>query len=68
MVRIPPIEKRFKKGTSGNPYGRPVIPEKMLFKITMEFLLLVLKAYKKDKTAQKTLMNIKRYLELKNYE
>jgi len=34
MVRIPPVEKRLKKGVSGNPCGRPIVPEKMLFKIT----------------------------------
>jgi hypothetical protein len=68
MVRTPPVEKRFKKGISGNPSGRPIMPEKVLFKITMAFLILVLKAYKKDKNAQKVLGNIKKYLELENYE
>ncbi|MCL1973132.1 MAG: hypothetical protein FWG57_09165 [Endomicrobia bacterium] len=68
MVRIPPVEKRFKKGVSGNPSGRPIIPEKMLFTMTMAFLILVLKACKKDKDAQKTLLNIKRFLNLEKYE
>lgn len=68
MARIPPVEKRFKKGISGNPSGRPIMPEKMLFKVTMSFLILVLKAYKKDKDAQKVLVNVKKYLELENYE
>lgn len=68
MVRIPPIEKRFKKGVSGNPNGRPIMPEKMLFKITMAFLILVLNTYKKDKNAQRTLLSIKKFLDLENYE
>jgi hypothetical protein len=33
----------------------------------MAFLILVLKAYKKDKNAQKILLNIKRLLDLENY-
>ncbi|MDR1696111.1 MAG: DUF5681 domain-containing protein [Endomicrobium sp.] len=68
MVRIPPVEKRFKKGTSGNPHGRPITPEKMLFEVTMSFLVLILKAYKKDKTAQRKIITVKKYLEPRKYE
>jgi hypothetical protein len=32
----------------------------------MTFLILVLKAYKKDKDAQRTLLDIKKFLELEN--
>jgi len=62
MYKVPPIEKRFKKGMSGNPYGRPMVPEKLLFKLTMALLILILKSYQKDKEAQRTLMKIKKLL------
>jgi len=60
--RVPPQENRFKKGQSGNPQGRPIMPEKALFGLTMALLIILLKAYRKDKQAQKTLLEIKRLL------
>lgn len=38
------------------------MPEKALFKLTMALLIIVLRAYKKDKEAQKTLLKIKKLL------
>lgn len=60
--RVPPQENRFKKGQSGNPQGRPIMPEKAIFGLTMALLIILLKAYRKDKQAQKTLLEIKKLL------
>ena len=60
--RVPPHKNRFKKGQSGNPQGRPMMPEKAIFGLTMALLIILLKAYRKDKQAQKTLLEIKKLL------
>jgi len=48
--RFPPIEKRFKKGTSGNPYGRPCLTGKEVFEITNAIFELLLRAKYKDRS------------------
>lgn len=62
MYKVPPLETRFKKGVSANPHGRPIVPEKLLFKLTMALLILILKSYQKDKEAQRTFQEIKKLL------
>jgi hypothetical protein len=58
----PPIETRFKKGVSGNPYGRPRILEKEIFVIMIEVLKLFLRYKNKDKTVVDKLLKVKEIL------
>jgi hypothetical protein len=62
MTRIPPIHKRFKKGISGNPYGRPHVTGKELFEITTAIFGLLLRAKKKDRSVLIRLEKIRRIL------
>ncbi len=62
MKRIPPIEKRFKKGLSGNPYGRPRILERDIFEIMIELLKLFLRYKNKDRDVANKLLKIKEAL------
>jgi hypothetical protein len=59
--RIPPIEKRFNKGVSGNPYGRPRLTGKEIFEITNAIFEL-LRAKNKDKIVLIKLKKIKEIL------
>jgi hypothetical protein len=60
--RIPPIEKRFKKGVSGNPHGRPRILERDIFEIIIELLKLFLRFRNKDRAVADKLLKIKEIL------
>ncbi|WP_424244248.1 hypothetical protein Dip510_001449 [Elusimicrobium posterum] len=63
MTRVPPIEQRFKKGTSGNPYGRPRITERDVFILTTALFELLIKYKNKDRTVQDRLKRIKEILD-----
>lgn len=60
---IPPIEKRFKKGTSGNPYGRPRIVECDIFEIMLGLMKLFLRFKNKDRGVTSKLLKIKEVLD-----
>jgi hypothetical protein len=64
MSRImPPIDNRFKKGTSGNPYGRPRITGKEIFEISNMIFELLLQAKYKDRSV---LIKLKKIREILN--
>ena len=59
---MPPEEKRFKKGHSGNPAGRPRISQRDILEIMSVLLELLVKAKNKDRAAQRRLLEIKEVL------
>ncbi|MDR1160123.1 MAG: DUF5681 domain-containing protein [Syntrophomonadaceae bacterium] len=60
--RIPPIDKRFKKGISGNPYGRPRLTGKEIFEITNAIFELLLRSKSKDRSVLIKLKKNQEYL------
>ncbi|MGB2579445.1 hypothetical protein AAIR98_001364 [Elusimicrobium simillimum] len=65
MTRVPPIEQRFKKGASGNPYGRPRVTERDVFILTTAIFELLIKYKNKDRSVQYKLKRIKEILDEK---
>ena len=61
--RIPPEKYRFKKGISGNPYGRPRMTGKEVFEITNAIFELLLRVKNKDRSV---LIKLKKIREILN--
>lgn len=61
--RNPPLEKRFKKGTSGSPRGRPHLAGKDVFEVANAIFELLLRAQYKDRSV---LVKLKRIREILN--
>ena len=65
FMRIPPLEKRFKKGVSGNPYGRPRIIERDVFMPMTSVFELFIRYKNRDRSIQAKLRRIKEIVDEK---
>ena len=62
MYRQPPLQHRFKKGTSGNPAGRPKKADAKNLELLETFLQTFILALKNDKQAKDKIVQIERIL------
>ena len=66
MYKQPPAQHRFKKGTSGNPAGRPKKADIKNIELLENFLQTFILTLKKDKRAKDKITRIEKILDEKN--